>query len=303
MSRFVLLLYHGVTRREHRGIENCSRKHVRESDFAEQMRFLSERCTVLPLREILRRRREDRLPERSVAVTFDDGFENSGSVAFPILRRYGIPATFFLPSGHIGAARPFWTDRVEYLLNETRESVISLDSLKRRYPLTSAAEREEALREIKHAMKSGPGLLETTLLEMEKRSGVSPRYDYPDYRTLSWAQVRSMKESGLCDFGTHTVDHTILSHLPGAEQRRQIEESKRTLESRLADPVDLFAYPEGLESHYTGETVEILRTCGFQAACTAIFGFNTEATDPYHLRRNMVEFTAPFEECLEPPGC
>lgn len=40
----------------------------------------------------------------AIALTFDDGFENFGSVAWPLLRAYGLPATLFVVTGHVGGA-------------------------------------------------------------------------------------------------------------------------------------------------------------------------------------------------------
>ena len=42
------------------------------------------------------------LPDRSVVLTFDDGFENVYQLAFPILQQYGFPATVFLVAGYCG---------------------------------------------------------------------------------------------------------------------------------------------------------------------------------------------------------
>ena len=42
------------------------------------------------------------LPDRSVVLTFDDGYENFNEYAFPVLKRYGFPATVFLVSGLLG---------------------------------------------------------------------------------------------------------------------------------------------------------------------------------------------------------
>ncbi len=300
MDRFVILLYHGVTERTHRGIQNCSRKQLPSAQFERQMEHLAQGYRVLPLRELVRLSVARAVPTRAVAVTFDDGFENNCSVAFPILERFQIPATFFLSTGHIGTDKAFWVDKVEYLLNETAEPELFLPPLERSFRLRTLADREGALTEIKAALKKVPGLIEPTVSEMECRLQVAPRYDYPDYRTLSWDQVRQMRRSGLYEFGAHSVDHAILTHLNLAEKEAQIRGSQETLERELQEPVDLFSYPEGQGAHFDEETIGLLRSAGFSVSCTALFGFNTEETSPFHLRRNMVEFAAPFEECLEP---
>lgn len=295
---FTILLYHGVSRSVHRGIENCSRKHVSVDDFDAQMRLLSESGLVSSLTDLLEDSRQGRPVGGRVAVTFDDGFENNYSVAFPILKRHGVPATVFLTTGFIGSSRVFWVDKLEYLLNEARVQEIVLSMVGGRFSLASIELRTAALRDIKQALKRNPAWVDDTIAELEAVSGVAAKYDYPDYRMMTWAQVREMQRSGLCEFGGHTVDHTILSRLSRTDKEFQVQQSKMTMEKELGRPAALFAYPEGQQDHFDDEVVDVVRQAGFVAAASAIFGQNTAATSIYHLHRNMVEFVAPFDQCL-----
>jgi hypothetical protein len=90
-----------------------------------------------------------------------------------------------------------------------------------------------------------------------------------------------------------------MSHLTTAQKAQEAAESKRTIEYELGTPIDLFSYPEGLDEHFDDDTIGTLRALGFQASPTAIFGRNESGSCPFHLRRNMVGFTAPFEKALE----
>ena len=59
-----------------------------------------------------------RLPERAVAVTFDDGYADNLEIAAPILAEHGIPATLFVATGLVDADGPPWWDRLASLLLE-----------------------------------------------------------------------------------------------------------------------------------------------------------------------------------------
>lgn len=297
-AAFTILLYHGVSRSAHRGIENCSRKHVSAGDFDAQMGVLAETGRVGALTDLLADWQQGRSVGGRVAVTFDDGFENNYSAAFPILQKHGVPATFFLTTGFIGSSRVFWVDKLEYLLNEARIDEVVLAAVGGRFSLASLDLRAAALRDIKRSLKRNPALVDETIAELEAVTGVTPKYDYPDYRMMNWDQVREMQRSGLCEFGGHTVDHSILSHVPRAEKEFQVHESKATLQKELDRPVALFAYPEGQQDHFDDEAVDVVRQAGFAASASAIFGQNTPETSRFHLRRNMVEFVAPFDDCV-----
>ncbi len=102
-----IIYYHRIDAEEHR---SC----VAPSAFAEQMELLlSEGWQPIGL-DSLRRTFAGghRIPERSVAVTFDDGFADNYTRAFPILTRLSIPATIFLTAGFIGGEElPVLRDR------------------------------------------------------------------------------------------------------------------------------------------------------------------------------------------------
>lgn len=72
--------------------------------FERHMAFLAASgFTVVPLSRVLKLKnsRED-FPDKSLAITFDDGFKNFFDAALPVLRKYGFPATVFLITGRCG---------------------------------------------------------------------------------------------------------------------------------------------------------------------------------------------------------
>jgi peptidoglycan/xylan/chitin deacetylase (PgdA/CDA1 family) len=73
--------------------------------FEEQLAYLAEHRVVISLRELADSRRAGRpLPANSVVITFDDGFEDNYTHAFPLLMRYGLKATIFLTTRFVDGA-------------------------------------------------------------------------------------------------------------------------------------------------------------------------------------------------------
>jgi glycosyltransferase involved in cell wall biosynthesis len=95
-----ILMYHAFGTVD----EAASRFVLSIERFARQMTWLKWMgYHVIKLEEFLRCRHEYQLPPaRSVVITIDDGYEDNRTLAYPILRRYGFPATIFVVSGSVG---------------------------------------------------------------------------------------------------------------------------------------------------------------------------------------------------------
>src|SRR5690242_4292419 len=116
-STFAIFLFHGVVRTSRYAVRNYTRKHLEADQFARCLTELKRVGQPVSLDHILHCIREgDGLPPRSFAITFDDGFENNYSVAAPILRDLGIPATFYVTTNFIDSNAMSWIDRIEYCL-------------------------------------------------------------------------------------------------------------------------------------------------------------------------------------------
>jgi len=96
-KRAAVLAYHRITRETSDAPGFCVAPH----HFAEHLEVLSRRCAVVSLAELARGVKKDGLPDRAAVVTFDDGYADALSDAWPILERYGIPATVFVVSGFL----------------------------------------------------------------------------------------------------------------------------------------------------------------------------------------------------------
>jgi len=96
-------MYHSVQAREGRG-RRRERYTIDQKRLARQLILLRVlRYRVLALDELIGHWLNGQLPPpRSLAITFDDGYQDAAEHAWPVLRRLGCPATLFVPSGMVG---------------------------------------------------------------------------------------------------------------------------------------------------------------------------------------------------------
>jgi len=108
-----ILEYHNLTAEP----VTFSRWTVNANDFDDQMSYLNRNCHVVPLKTLLEQIDQGKpIPEHTVAVTFDDGYQSNYLLAYPILEKYQIPATMFVvgkytENGSVDGCKAMtWTD-------------------------------------------------------------------------------------------------------------------------------------------------------------------------------------------------
>ena len=132
--------------------------------FAARMEHIGRHYTVLTVEDLAERLRRGRVPRKALALTFDDGYRDNLTHAAPILARYGLPATIFLTTGHIGTSEMLWFDRLALAVKTTdrprlaigRQTVLSLGS---------TAERLQALQVALGYLKNLPDAVRRDTLD------------------------------------------------------------------------------------------------------------------------------------------
>lgn len=250
--------------------------------FRRAMRTLAEDFTVLPLAEGLRLQAAGRLPARSVAVTFDDGFADNATEALPVLREFGLPATFFIATGYLGDGYMFNNAVIEACRAapagtwETGTAEFGV------VPAGPPASRPAlAARMIARLKYEDPAQRRDCAEQLLASAGARP----PRGLMMSRAQVCALHAAGM-DIGGHTVSHPILARLPDAAAEREIRGSRAELEALIGAPVTLFAYPNGQpDGDYTARDVALVRAAGFAAAVTTAPGCASAAGDRFQVPR------------------
>ena len=282
--RAVILTYHGLLAQPPpTGLRALHKLFVTAESFRAQMALLKARYQVIPLRELVERLARGEPGERLAAVTFDDGWRTTRTLAAPILRELELPATVFLATGLCGTdARGLWTQRLAASLAAAVQNRIRLWDVE--LPADTPARRATAIRTIADILKKMPAReREERLREVFARYGTGPELG-DDMTFMSWDEVRELDDFGV-ECGAHTVDHEILSSLPDEEAADQILRSRARIEDVTGLPCRLFAYPNGSEADFSDAHTRALSDLKFDAAVTQIPGRNSPLTDRFRLRR------------------
>jgi peptidoglycan/xylan/chitin deacetylase (PgdA/CDA1 family) len=256
--------------------------------FEQFLRYLTRRYRVVSLAELTWELRRGAVTPSSVAVTVDDGYHEVATLAAPLLRRYNVPATFFVVSDLVEGRLWLWTDRFRFVFHHAPLGVIEVarSGSVQRIEIGGERDRVRKAEQWREYAKGLPMAERDELLAALARAwGIDlPAEPPPEYRPLTWTELKTLAQQGF-DVGAHTKTHPILSSIPAAHLRAEIGECKEELEQRLDVPVPHFAYPNGKGKDYTAEAVQAVARAGYRAAVTAIHVANTAATSLLELFR------------------
>lgn len=226
-----------------------------------QLRYLRRQFRVLPLGDLVDRLEDEEADlDGCVALTFDDGLRNNVQVAYPILRRLGIPATFFVCPTLVDEARWIWTHEARWRLRAMAQSPDMVEGIKP-LDLPSRQVTESALR------RATPELVPGTT-------------EHEAYDLAGWDELRALDPSTVT-LGSHTLTHPILPSLPDEALEAEMAGSRALLEARLQRRVDLFCYPDGAAD---ARVVDCARR-HYRAAVGTGSGTLSRGTDRHRLPR------------------
>ena len=209
-QKLVVLMYHGVVESE---LEPFCWHQLPLETFRRQMAWVAKNYRVLPLDEALRLRAEGRLPERSCAITFDDGYENVATSALPVLQGLGLPATVFLVTDLLGTDGVPWPDRLWLAVRATTSEDVDAGALGLgTRTLATNAEKAALLETAFDRLKAQPRAAKEEILDaLVAALDVPEPIDPGPFRVLAWDRVEGLAKEGLLAFGPHSTTHEILS--------------------------------------------------------------------------------------------
>lgn len=296
MRRVFILMYHRVDYLACPFFEIV----VRPEAFEKQIRFLRKYYEIVDLGDLKRLEAKRTSKKDFVVLTFDDGYRDNYTHAFPILQKYQAPATIFLATRYINANLLLWYDQLAWILYNT-ESVPDMAILLKHsiapelirevecFFLSSSSIRFNVLCFLTAKLKTfATKERERTLSRLAQACKIKRWPRDKERPMLSWEEVREMSKYGI-SFGSHTMSHPVLSAIPTPEARREIVESKNIIEEQIQKPVTTFAYPYGKKEDYTDEVTKILIDEGFEYACTTTMGYEQfPVATPLELKRRGV---------------
>ncbi|MDP3981345.1 MAG: polysaccharide deacetylase family protein [Chlamydiota bacterium] len=286
-GKYLILMYHGVSSDS---ITPLSWSQVSINHFIWQMSFLKKHYQIFSLEEVIKKIKTGiELPKNTAVITFDDGFRNNYTIAYPILKQLSIPATIFLTTYFVDTKEIIWPDSLYLTIFHTKQTSLNLKMFGLgAFMLNSASLKEEAWQNLKKRLKEYSSeekdRIFHEILNQLKSTEIKENI-INDASILTWEQIKEMHQSKLIDFGAHSVHHEILSKLNPDIMEKEIIDSCKTVQEKLKTQIISFAYPNGRPDDFTEKSKEILKSYGALCAVTTIKGLNSLNEDLFALKR------------------
>lgn len=243
------------------------------------MKFLSKYYNVVSL-EYFINHQEELSGRKNIVITFDDGYKDNFTIAYPILRKYKLPATIFLATDFIDTNKTKFEDILTSHFASNHINTIDIDSLRLKKELKNETERNAAITQFLYTLnRLDSKKREDVIHEVSTKYGIESNCS--NNVMLTWDGIMQMDRQ-LISFGAHSTSHQNLTKLPYDQQIDEINKSKSAIEHHLESAVASFSYPLGF---FDKNIIKALRDSGYKCAVTTISGVNNSDMDLFQLKR------------------
>jgi peptidoglycan/xylan/chitin deacetylase (PgdA/CDA1 family) len=258
----IITLHRVVAQRDQNRIFWSSNLEV-STDYLEAIiqYFIKHKYDIISLDEMYRRLKANEIQRRFVVFTFDDGYEDNFSLAYPLFKKYNLPFAIYITKALIEMNfKCWWYDIEDIILCYNKINVADMELI----TVTKEAKEEAFLkirsRIIHTPFESGYTFYRTLIAKYP------PCKTYSNWEPMTKNQLLELNKDDLATLGAHTVNHYPLNKLQLAEATYEVMESKNYLEELLQKPVHHFSYPYGSTEEAGEREIEIVKHAGFITA-------------------------------------
>lgn len=301
-NRCVVLVYHRIVCPAKEGLPIQDGMYVLPEVFEKHLGYLKRHYELISLDKLTCTLNNGGSFNKACHITFDDGWIDNYTNAYPLLRKYDVPATIFLTTDFIGTNRWFWPEKILYLLMKTGRPKLEEPAMLESREVLRIFHRESVCEEDRintaiNFLKDKPmGTINSVIDDLKMVAGAD---DFPAKRLLlNWDEVRKMGEDGIT-FGSHTKTHAILTNLDKVDKiQNELTGSKAVIERETGNKARSFCFPNGNSSP---NLIEAVKENGYDCAFIGERGTLSNTHSPYNLKRigmhNDVSYNTPLFAC------
>ena len=222
-------------------------------------------------------------PRPLLAITFDDAQLDNYKNARPVLARYRVKASFFVPVAAVEKQELLWHDRLGFavlaLLKQSQDGREQLMRILADAGLSINGQGNW----MSNIVAASKGItLEARLRLVEALVTASGKASSPEFaRLMTFEEIAEFAREGH-EIGSHSMTHCMMPECDDSALSYEVAESRHQLKARLEQPIASFCYPNGNSDNRTADAVA---QAGYLRAVTTAWGCNEQESDRFQLRR------------------
>lgn len=261
--QLIVLAYHRILSlnvHDRLTCDEVSRIVLDAEEFEQQVSWIAAHFNVVTLDSILDGECQDKT---AVLFTFDDGYKDVITTAYPILNKYGFSATVFLTGRHVAEQKPTWIQQVHYLLDHRQKNICRVKGSDLEYNLDRRNDFAECLFAIKKKILevSRQDFVDFLLTDLEKQLCVELPKDFTHNILLDELEI-SFLSSKEWTFGCHSYSHFSLSGMLEEEVYLDLKMAADVM-TYLPGYRPVLALPFGLGTNYNQRILDTAFKLGF----------------------------------------
>ena len=224
---------------------------------------------LVSLDEVHRRLTEGDFRRRFVCLTFDDGYRDTLTSAYPILRAAGVPFAVYVASSFPDRLGEFWWLALETVIAKNDQIGLVIDGENRSFACRGVAEKRALFDELYWWLRRRPTESETRAIV--RNLAACYQVDIAAFckdLCMDWRELAQLAADPLVTIGAHTVNHPMLAKLPADAARAEMDLSRSVIEAALSRRPQHFAYPFGDATTAGPREFAAAAALGFKTAVT-----------------------------------
>ena len=260
-----ILMYHRVLPKDKIDQDYDLGLAVTKSDFENQIKFLKSKYNIVSMDEFIDKLESRKKNEFFITITFDDGYKDNLTYAFPVLKENNVPATIYVTTRFLSENVWIWWYELKKTIDEKTSLSFRYKNKKIFFELSNIKQKNNTFKYLRKFFLNIRIEEQLKLLEIISQNKIRQNYSR---LFLNSNDIRLLNNDPLITIGSHSHNHSNLKILKMDEAISEIKNSIEILEKIINKKIKHFAYPYGGKNEANSREYEITKNLKLNSAVT-----------------------------------
>tara|TARA_B110000977_G_C11005133_1_gene465439 strand:- start:359 stop:1363 length:1005 start_codon:yes stop_codon:yes gene_type:complete len=282
------VMYHGVVSND-----SCyfSPRHINLKQFEQQLKYYKKNFTIITCEEAFKKlSHKEKLSQKYLTISFDDGYKNNLTTALPLLEKYNIPTTFFISSicAINNEMNYLWSETIAALNYFYKDGAVKINNLVLKKLKNENISITDYIKSLPYEER------DEVLHQIEKKYNLKAKIEsLPEevWKLLNPNEVIELSKSAIATIGSHGHNHFNLSQIEPKAALEELRSSKELLSELIKSEINLIAYPDG---SYNSVVKNISKELKYTGQFAVDYKLSDDHTDLKIMNRHGISSTTNF---------